>query len=70
MAGFVFGQLGRAPEPGDTVSHDGMSFQVVEVEGSRINRIEVIFEQRRDLRERGGAEDAREAQEADPGAAA
>ncbi len=70
MAGFVFGQLGRAPEPGDSVSHDGMSFQVVEVEGSRINRIEVTFEQRRDLRERGGAEDQAEAQEADPGAAA
>ena len=68
MAGFVFGQLGRAPEPGDTVSHDGMRFDVIEVEGSRIGRIEVIFEQRRDLRERNEADDAVEAQ--DPGAAA
>jgi putative hemolysin len=67
MAGFVFGQLGRAAEPGDTVSHDGMRFDVVEVEGSRIDRIEVTFEQRRDLRERDKAD---EAQEADPGAAA
>ena len=68
MAGFVFGQLGRVPEPGDTVSHDGMRFDVVEVEGSRIDRLEVVFEQRRDLRERD--EDESEVQEADPGAAA
>jgi putative hemolysin len=70
MAGFVFGLLGRAAEPGDTVSHDGMRFEVVEVEGSRIDRIQVVFEQRRDLRERDQAEDEPEAQEADPGAAA
>jgi putative hemolysin len=68
MAGFVFGLLGRVPEPGDTVSHDGMRFDVVEVEGSRIDRLEVTFEQRRELRERDEAEP--EAQEADPGAAA
>jgi CBS domain containing-hemolysin-like protein len=70
MAGFVFGLLGRAAEPGDTVSHDGMRFEVVEVEGQRIDRIQVVFEQRRDLRERDEAEDEPEAQEADPGAAA
>jgi len=70
MAGFVFGLLGRVPEPGDTVSHDGMRFDVVEVEGSRIDRLEVTFEQRRDLRERDEAEEEAEAQEADPGAAA
>ncbi|MDX6449516.1 MAG: magnesium and cobalt exporter, family [Gaiellaceae bacterium] len=68
VAGFVFGLLGRVPEPGDTVSHDGMRFDVVEVEGSRIDRLEVVFEQRRELRERDEAEP--EAQEADPGAAA
>jgi CBS domain containing-hemolysin-like protein len=68
MAGFVFGLLGRVPEPGDTVSHDGMRFDVIEVEGSRIDRLEVVFEQRRELRERDEAEP--EAQEADPGAAA
>ena len=32
VAGFVFGQLGRAPEPGDDVSYDGMRFDVLEVE--------------------------------------
>jgi len=54
MAGFVFGLLGRAPEPGDEVSHDGMRFEVVEVEGSRIDRLAVTFEQRRRDRERDG----------------
>jgi CBS domain containing-hemolysin-like protein len=46
VAGFVFGQLGRAPEPGDDVSFDGMRFDVLEVEGNRIERIAVTFEQR------------------------
>jgi putative hemolysin len=43
MAGFVFGLLGRAPEPGDEVSHDGTHFTVVDVEGTRIERIDVEF---------------------------
>jgi CBS domain containing-hemolysin-like protein len=46
MGGFVFGQLGRAPLEGDEISHDGLRFQVVEVEGSRIDRLAVKFEQR------------------------
>ncbi len=41
MAGFVFGQLGRAPEPGDVIEHDGVHFTVVQMEGSRIERLEV-----------------------------
>jgi CBS domain containing-hemolysin-like protein len=45
VAGFVFGQLGRAPEPGDDVSYDGMRFDVLEVEGNRIERIAVTFEE-------------------------
>jgi putative hemolysin len=56
MAGFVFGLLGRAPEVGDDVSHDGMRFDVLEVEGSRIDRLAVTFEQRRDQRERDADE--------------
>jgi CBS domain containing-hemolysin-like protein len=43
MAGFVFGLLGRAPEPGDEISHDGTHFTVVEVEGTRIERLDVTF---------------------------
>src|SRR5438874_11700314 len=46
VAGFVFGQLGRAPEAGDDVSYDGLRFDVLEVEGNRIERIAVTFEQR------------------------
>ena len=47
VAGFVFGELGRAAEPRDEVSWDGMRFTVVDVEGSRIGRLEVHFEKRR-----------------------
>jgi putative hemolysin len=63
MAGFVFGLLGRQPEAGDTIVHDGMRFDVLEVEGSRILKLAVTFEQRREQRDRDDVE--REALEAD-----
>jgi CBS domain containing-hemolysin-like protein len=63
LAGFVFGLLGRQPEVGDDISHDGMRFDVLEVEGSRINRLAVTFEQRREQKGRDGEE--RDALEAD-----
>src|SRR5215208_5457337 len=44
VAGFVFGELGRAAEPGDEVSHDGVLFHVDSVEGQRIDRLTVKFE--------------------------
>ena len=44
IAGFVFGELGRAAEPGDEVSHDGLRFQVDSVEGQRIDRLTVTFQ--------------------------
>jgi putative hemolysin len=43
MAGLVFGALGRAPEVGDAVAADGLQLTVVEVEGTRIQKIEVEF---------------------------
>jgi putative hemolysin len=43
VAGFVFGGLGRAPEAGDELEHDSLRFRVIEVEGSRIERLEVEF---------------------------
>ena len=46
VAGFVFGELGRAPQPRDEVEHDGLRFEVVEVDGQRIERLEVEFVQR------------------------
>jgi magnesium and cobalt exporter, CNNM family len=55
LAGFVFGQLGRAPQPGDDVSFDGMRFDVLEVDGNRIERVAVNFLERPTPR-RGGAE--------------
>jgi magnesium and cobalt exporter, CNNM family len=41
VGGFVFGTLGRAPEAGDEVEFDNCRFKVLEVEGSRIERLEV-----------------------------
>jgi len=41
IGGFVFGMLGRAPEPGDEVEYDGCRFKVLQVEGSRIEMLEV-----------------------------
>jgi len=46
IAGFVFGQLGRAPEPGDDVAYDGLRFDVLEVDGNRIERLAVTFAER------------------------
>jgi putative hemolysin len=43
LAGLVFGALGRAPEVGDTIAVDGLVLTVLEIEGSRIQRIEVAF---------------------------
>ena len=47
MAGLVFGQLGRQPEVGDEVAVDGLRLEVLEVDGSRIGRIEVEFAEER-----------------------
>jgi putative hemolysin len=44
MAGLVFGALGRAPEVGDAIAVDGLGLTVIEIEGSRILRIEVEFD--------------------------
>jgi CBS domain containing-hemolysin-like protein len=46
VAGFVFGQLGRAPEPGDDVTFNGMRFDVLEVDGNRIEWMAVTFSER------------------------
>jgi putative hemolysin len=43
VAGFVFGALGRAAEEGDEIVHDGLRFHVLEVDGARIERLEVEF---------------------------
>ena len=43
IAGFVFGRLGRAAEAGDELVHDGLRFSVVEVDGPRIETLEIEF---------------------------
>jgi len=43
MAGLVFGELGRAPEVGDEVRADGLCLRVLELDGSRILKLEVEF---------------------------
>jgi putative hemolysin len=43
MGGYIFGLLGRAPTQGDTIEADGLCFTVLEVEGTRIDRLEVEF---------------------------
>jgi putative hemolysin len=43
LAGFVFGQLGRAPEEGDELEWDGVRFEVIEVDGARIEKLNVEF---------------------------
>ena len=50
VAGFVFGQLGRAPERGDDVAYDGLRFDVLEVEGNRIEQLAVTFVDRPERR--------------------
>jgi putative hemolysin len=43
VAGYVFDLIGRAAQPGDEVVSDGLRFTVLQVEGSRILRLEVEF---------------------------
>jgi putative hemolysin len=43
MAGLVFGELGRAPEVGDEVRVNGLLLRVLEIDGSRIGKLEVEF---------------------------
>jgi len=43
VAGYVFDLIGRAAEPGDEVLTDGLRITVLDVKGSRIQRLEVEF---------------------------
>jgi putative hemolysin len=61
VAGFVFGLIGRAPEAGDMVEYDGARFNVLDVEGSRIEKLEIEFirptpEERAEAEQRAAAE--------------
>jgi CBS domain containing-hemolysin-like protein len=41
IGGFLFGQLGRRPEIGDTVTVNDINLTIVELDGLRIDRIEI-----------------------------
>jgi putative hemolysin len=56
VAGFVFGQLGRAAETGDEVVHDGLRFEVIEVDGPRIEKLEIEFGPREEAGEAKAAQ--------------
>ncbi len=43
MGGYVFGLLGRAPLAGDQLEDDMLRFTVIDLEGSRIDRLEIEF---------------------------
>jgi putative hemolysin len=43
VAGFVFGLIGRAPEAGDEVEHEGIHFRVDGVDGTRIQGLTVTL---------------------------
>ncbi|MEX2646517.1 MAG: hemolysin family protein [Gaiellaceae bacterium] len=47
VGGLVFGALDRQPEPGDQVKWDGVAFEVVEVDGARIERLLATLPPRR-----------------------
>ena len=57
VGGFVFGLLGRAPEAGDEMEHERLKFRVLEVEGSRIERLEVQFAEPPEVAEDAAAEE-------------
>jgi len=64
VAGFVFGLLGRAAAEGDEVEYDGLRFRVLEIEGSRIEKLEVQFvEPPSDLRDEDDQPEERAAAE-------
>jgi CBS domain containing-hemolysin-like protein len=46
IGGFVFGVLGRAPQPGDIVEFDHTRFEVVAVDGTRILQVDVTLHMR------------------------
>jgi CBS domain containing-hemolysin-like protein len=50
VGGFVFGAIGRAAEVGDTVEEGPMQFDVLAVEGSRIETLSVTFTARPEQR--------------------
>lgn len=43
IGGFVFGTMGRVPEVGEAVMHEGWRFAVTEIDGRRIRRVRISY---------------------------
>ncbi len=41
LAGFILSNMGRLPNTGDSITHDGIRLTVIEMQGPRIKRIEI-----------------------------
>jgi putative hemolysin len=41
LAGFILKQLGRLPQPGDSLTYNGIRLTVLEMQGPRIKQIEI-----------------------------
>jgi putative hemolysin len=54
LAGFILAQLGRVPEEGQTVVYDGWRFEVVDMDGRRIDKVLVRRSDARGTRAQGG----------------
>lgn len=39
LAGFILAQLGRVPEEGHTVAYGGWRFEVVDMDGRRLDKV-------------------------------
>ncbi|MCE3246787.1 MAG: hypothetical protein K0R41_612, partial [Geminicoccaceae bacterium] len=53
LAGFILAQLGRVPEEGQTVVYDGWRFEVVDMDGRRIDKVLVRRSEARGARPPG-----------------
>jgi putative hemolysin len=41
LAGFILAKVGRLPNQGDVITHDGVRLMITEMQGPRIKRVEV-----------------------------
>jgi CBS domain containing-hemolysin-like protein len=42
LGGFLFGQIGRLPKPGDRVTVNGKTFEIAEMEGRRVKSVRLV----------------------------
>lgn len=42
IGGYLFGQLGRLPQPGDRIATDGLVFEIVDMEARRVKTVRLV----------------------------